>query len=128
MLHTWGHILNGLCDILKNDRKIRSDVFDQHDESFSAVKRKLGYPNRKTTLRCWVNEMKNNGELHKEQRRASCKYSIIPPISIKPPCIIISIAAILYFFITVHFSSILHSFCDQFHPGNLKSRFCSDML
>ena len=29
MLQTWGHILNGLCDILKNDPKIRSDVFDQ---------------------------------------------------------------------------------------------------
>jgi len=29
LLQTWGHILNGLCDILKNDPKIRSDVFDQ---------------------------------------------------------------------------------------------------
>ena len=29
MLQTWGHILNGLCDILKNDPKIRPDVFDQ---------------------------------------------------------------------------------------------------
>ena len=29
MLQTWGHILNGLCNILKNDPKIRSDVFDQ---------------------------------------------------------------------------------------------------
>ena len=29
MLQTWGHILNGLCDILKNDRKIRPDVFDE---------------------------------------------------------------------------------------------------
>ena len=29
MLQTWGHILNGLCDIFKNDPKIRSDVFDQ---------------------------------------------------------------------------------------------------
>lgn len=25
----WGHILNGLCDILKNDPKIRPDVFDE---------------------------------------------------------------------------------------------------
>lgn len=24
-----GHILNGLCDILKNDPKIRPDVFDE---------------------------------------------------------------------------------------------------
>lgn len=29
MLQTWEHILNGLCDILKNDTKIRSDVFDE---------------------------------------------------------------------------------------------------
>ena len=29
MLQTWEHILNGLCNILKNDPKIRSDVFDQ---------------------------------------------------------------------------------------------------
>lgn len=29
MLQTWEHILNGLCDILKNDPKIRSDVFDE---------------------------------------------------------------------------------------------------
>ena len=29
MLQTWGHILNGLCDILKNDPKIRPDVFDE---------------------------------------------------------------------------------------------------
>lgn len=29
MLQTWEHIQNGLCDILKNDPKIRSDVFDQ---------------------------------------------------------------------------------------------------
>lgn len=29
MLQTWGHIQNGLYDILKNDSKIRSDVFDQ---------------------------------------------------------------------------------------------------
>ena len=26
MLQTWGHILNGLCDILKNDPKIRPDA------------------------------------------------------------------------------------------------------
>ena len=26
---SWGHILNGLCDILKNDPKIRPDVFDE---------------------------------------------------------------------------------------------------
>ncbi len=29
MLQVWGHILNELCNILKNDPKIRSDVFDQ---------------------------------------------------------------------------------------------------
>ena len=29
MLQTWGHILNGLCDILMNDPKIRPDVFDE---------------------------------------------------------------------------------------------------
>ena len=29
MLQTWGHILHELCAILKNDPKIRSDVFDQ---------------------------------------------------------------------------------------------------
>ena len=29
MLQTWEHILNGLCNVLKNDPKIRSDVFDQ---------------------------------------------------------------------------------------------------
>lgn len=29
MLQTWEHIQNGLCDILKNDPKICSDVFDQ---------------------------------------------------------------------------------------------------
>ena len=29
MLQTWGHILNELCTILKNDPRIRSDVFDQ---------------------------------------------------------------------------------------------------
>ena len=29
MLRTWGHILNGLCNVLKNDPQIRSDVFDQ---------------------------------------------------------------------------------------------------
>ena len=29
MLQTWEHIQNGLCDILKNDPKIRSDVFNQ---------------------------------------------------------------------------------------------------
>ena len=29
MLQTWEHIQNGLCDILKNYPKIRSDVFDQ---------------------------------------------------------------------------------------------------
>ena len=29
MLQTWEHIQKGLCDILKNDPKIRSDVFDQ---------------------------------------------------------------------------------------------------
>lgn len=30
MLQTWEHILNGLCDVLKNDPKIRSDVFDEN--------------------------------------------------------------------------------------------------
>lgn len=29
MMQTWEHILNGLCDVLKNDPKIRPDVFDQ---------------------------------------------------------------------------------------------------
>ena len=29
MMRTWGHILNGLCDVLKNDPKIRSGVFDE---------------------------------------------------------------------------------------------------
>ena len=29
MMQTWGHILNGLCDVLKNDPKIRPNVFDQ---------------------------------------------------------------------------------------------------
>ena len=29
MMQTWGHILNGLCDVLKNDPKIRPGVFDQ---------------------------------------------------------------------------------------------------
>ena len=29
MLQTWEHILNGLCEVLKNDPKIRSDVFDR---------------------------------------------------------------------------------------------------
>ena len=29
MLQTWRHILHELCAILKNDPKIRSDVFDQ---------------------------------------------------------------------------------------------------
>ena len=29
MMQTWGHILNGLCEVLENDPKVRSDVFDQ---------------------------------------------------------------------------------------------------
>ena len=29
MMKTWGHIQNGLCNVLKNDPKIRPDVFDQ---------------------------------------------------------------------------------------------------
>ena len=29
MLQTWEHILNGLCNVLKNDPKIRLDIFDQ---------------------------------------------------------------------------------------------------
>lgn len=29
MIQTWGHIINGLCDVLKNDSKIRPNVFDQ---------------------------------------------------------------------------------------------------
>ena len=29
MMQTWEHILNGLCDVLKKDPKIRPDVFDQ---------------------------------------------------------------------------------------------------
>ena len=30
MMRTWGHILNGLCEVLKNDPKIRPDVFDEN--------------------------------------------------------------------------------------------------
>ena len=30
MMRTWGHILNGLCEVLKNDHKIRPDVFDEN--------------------------------------------------------------------------------------------------
>ena len=29
MMKTWGHILNGLCEVLGTDPKVRSDVFDQ---------------------------------------------------------------------------------------------------
>ncbi len=29
MMKTWGHILNGLCEVLGNDPKVRTDVFDQ---------------------------------------------------------------------------------------------------
>lgn len=29
MMKTWEHILHGLCEVLKNDPKIRPDVFDQ---------------------------------------------------------------------------------------------------
>lgn len=29
MMKTWGHILNGLCEVLGNDPKVRADVFDQ---------------------------------------------------------------------------------------------------
>ena len=29
MMKTWGHILNGLCEVLENDPKVRADVFDQ---------------------------------------------------------------------------------------------------
>lgn len=29
MMQTWGHILNGLCEVLENDPKVRSAVFDQ---------------------------------------------------------------------------------------------------
>ena len=29
MMQTWGHILNGLCEVLENDPKVRSDVFDK---------------------------------------------------------------------------------------------------
>ena len=29
MMKTWEHILNGLCEVLTNDPKIRPDVFDQ---------------------------------------------------------------------------------------------------
>ena len=39
MLQTWGHILHELCAILKNDPKIRSDVFDQQftEEQFADI-------------------------------------------------------------------------------------------
>ena len=30
MMRTWGHILNGLCEVLKNDHKIRPGVFDEN--------------------------------------------------------------------------------------------------
>ena len=30
MMRTWGHILNGLCEVLKNDPKIRPGVFDEN--------------------------------------------------------------------------------------------------
>ena len=55
-------------------RKKAVDLFKQYDESFSAVKRELGYPNSKVSLRSWVKEMEQNGKLHKEQRRVY-KYS-----------------------------------------------------
>lgn len=29
MIQTWEHILNGLCAVLKNDPKVRADVFDK---------------------------------------------------------------------------------------------------
>ena len=29
MMQTWVHILNGLCEVLENDPKVRSDVFDK---------------------------------------------------------------------------------------------------
>ena len=29
-VRTWGHILNGLCEVLKNDHKIRPGVFDEN--------------------------------------------------------------------------------------------------
>lgn len=29
MIQTWEHILNGLCVVLKNDPKVRADVFDK---------------------------------------------------------------------------------------------------
>ena len=28
-MQTWGHIRSGLCEILKNDQKVRPGVFDQ---------------------------------------------------------------------------------------------------
>lgn len=55
-------------------RKKAVDLFKQYDESFSAVKRELGYPNSKASLRSWVKEIEQYGDLHKEQRR-SPKYS-----------------------------------------------------
>ena len=30
MMRTWGHILNGLCEVLKNDPEIRPGVFDEN--------------------------------------------------------------------------------------------------
>ena len=30
MMRTWEHILNGLCEVLKNDPKIRPGVFDEN--------------------------------------------------------------------------------------------------
>ena len=44
------------------------------DESFSVVKRELGYPNSKASLRSWVREIEQYGDLHMEQRRTP-KYS-----------------------------------------------------
>ena len=30
MMRTWGHILNGLCEVLKNDPEIRPGIFDEN--------------------------------------------------------------------------------------------------
>lgn len=39
MMQTWGHILHGLCEVLKNDPKVRPDVFDQQftEDKFAGI-------------------------------------------------------------------------------------------
>ena len=56
-------------------RKKAVDLFKQYDESFSAVKRELGYPNSKALLRSWVREIEQYGDLH----------MVIIPAPFEPP-------------------------------------------